>query len=75
MQTNLSFVYVESSALSYQAAVEGQGFAMAQMALVQEDLGAGRLVRPFQGCMDKGDFTYYLVRGAPPCYATDAMFS
>lgn len=58
---DFSFLYFESSALSYQAAIEGQGFAMAQMALVQEDLAAGRLVCPFDRYLDRGEFTYYLI--------------
>ena len=61
MQEDYSFLYFESSALSYQAAIEGQGFAMAQMALVEEDLAAGRLVCPIRHYLDKGEFTYYLV--------------
>ena len=56
-----SFLYFESSALSYQAAIEGQGFAMAQLALIQDDLITGRLVCPFDSYLDKADFTYYLV--------------
>ncbi|MHB1122594.1 MAG: transcriptional regulator GcvA [Ramlibacter sp.] len=58
---DFSFLYFESSALSYQAAIEGQGFAMAQLALVEEELNTGRLVCPFSSYLDKGDFTYYLV--------------
>ncbi|CAN5227388.1 transcriptional regulator GcvA [soil metagenome] len=58
---DFSFVHFESSALSYQAALEGQGFAMAQLALIQDDLAAGRLVCPFNRRLDKGDFTYHLV--------------
>ena len=58
---DFSFLYFESSALSYQAALEGQGFAMAQMALVQEDIAAGRLLCPFDRYLDRGEFTYYLI--------------
>jgi LysR family glycine cleavage system transcriptional activator len=58
---DFSFLYFESSALSYQAAIEGQGFAMAQMALVQDDIAAGRLVCPFDRYLDRGEFTYYLI--------------
>ena len=58
---DFSFLYFESSALSYQAALEGQGFAMAQMALVQDDIAAGRLVCPFHRYLDRGEFTYYLI--------------
>jgi len=58
---DFSFLYFESSALSYQAAIEGQGFVMAQLALIEDDLAAGRLVRPFDTVLDKGRFTYYLI--------------
>ena len=58
---DFSFLYFESSALSYQAAIEGQGFAMAQMALVHDDIAAGRLVCPFDRYLDRGEFTYYLI--------------
>jgi LysR family glycine cleavage system transcriptional activator len=60
-QDDFSFLYFESSALSYQAALEGQGFAMAQLALVQEDIAAGRLVCPFDRPLDRNEFTYYLI--------------
>ena len=51
----------ESSAMSYAAAVEGQGVAIAQLFLVEQDLREGRLVLPFKKHVDMGDFTYYLV--------------
>jgi LysR family glycine cleavage system transcriptional activator len=54
----------ESSAMAYAAAIEGQGVAMAQLFLVEEDLHAGRLVRPLDGVVDMGDFTYYLLTAA-----------
>ena len=50
-----------SSALAYQAAIEGHGVAMAQLSLIQDDLAAGRLVRPLPEVLDLGDFTYYLI--------------
>lgn len=56
-----SFLYFESSALSYQAAIEGQGFAIAQLALVEEELASGTLVCPIPRYLDRGDYTYYLV--------------
>jgi LysR family glycine cleavage system transcriptional activator len=61
MLGDYSFLYFESSAFSYQAAIEGQGFAMAQLGLIEEDLAAGRLVCPIEHYLDKGDFTYYLL--------------
>ncbi len=51
----------ESSVLSYQAAIEGHGFAMAQKVLVESDLAEGRLVAPFEFCLEMGANTYYLV--------------
>lgn len=38
----------ENSSLAYQAAIDRLGVAMAQTALVADDLAAGRLVAPFQ---------------------------
>ena len=54
----------ESSALAYQAAIAGQGLAIAQLFLVEEDLAAKRLVLPFRKTLDMGSFTYYLVTPA-----------
>ena len=51
----------ESSAMAYAAAVEGQGVAMAQLFLVENDLREGRLVLPFKRTLDMGDYTYYLL--------------
>ena len=42
-------------------AIEGHGVAMAQLALIQPDLDAGRLVQPFSATLDKDPFTYYLI--------------
>jgi LysR family glycine cleavage system transcriptional activator len=58
---DFSFLYFESSALCYQAALEGQGFAMAQVALIEDDLAAGRLVCPIPRYIDKREYTYYLI--------------
>jgi LysR family glycine cleavage system transcriptional activator len=49
----------ESSSLAYQAAIEGIGIAIGQMALVAKDLEAGRLVSPFDFIHDNGN-AYYL---------------
>jgi LysR family glycine cleavage system transcriptional activator len=54
----------ESSAMSYAAAVEGQGVAIAQRFLVEKDLQDGRLVMPFRQTVDMGDYTYYLLTPA-----------
>ncbi len=54
----------QSSAMAYAAALEGQGFAIAQRFLVADDLGSGKLVAPFRKAVDMGDFTYYLVTPA-----------
>ncbi|MFC5947480.1 LysR substrate-binding domain-containing protein [Pseudonocardia lutea] len=50
----------ETSLLSYQAAIEGHGVAIAQRALVARELGAGSLVAPLPQ-VDRGDHTYYVV--------------
>jgi LysR family glycine cleavage system transcriptional activator len=50
----------QSSAMAYAAALEGQGFAIAQRFLVEGDLASGKLVAPFKQIVDMGDFTYYL---------------
>jgi LysR family glycine cleavage system transcriptional activator len=55
----------ESSAMAYQAAITGQGVAIAQLFLVEEDIAAKRLVMPFRNkTLDMGAFTYYLVTPA-----------
>ncbi|WP_431857807.1 transcriptional regulator GcvA [Azospirillum sp.] len=51
----------ESSAMSYQAAAEGHGVAIAQKALVADDLKQGRLCQPFAVELDMAEFTYYFV--------------
>jgi LysR family glycine cleavage system transcriptional activator len=49
-----------SSLLTYQAAVDGLGMAMGQPLLLQEELAAGALVRPFAQTLRR-DLAYYLV--------------
>lgn len=51
------------SSLVLEAAIAGQGVALAKGQLAAEDLRAGRLVRPFSGSQTL-DFAYYLV--CPP---------
>jgi LysR family glycine cleavage system transcriptional activator len=51
----------ESSVLSYQAAIDGQGVAIAQRVLVTEELRSGRLVQLFGPTLDRGSYTYYLI--------------
>ena len=52
--------YMESMAL--EAAIAGQGVALASAALVEGDLAAGRLVRPFPPSASQATaFSYYLV--------------
>ena len=51
----------ESSALAYQAASEGGGVAMAQLALIDENLRSGVLVAPTAITVDRGSYTYHLV--------------
>jgi LysR family glycine cleavage system transcriptional activator len=50
----------ENSSLAYQAAIDKLGVAMAQLALIQDDLKMGRLVRPFDLTVP-GDGAYYIV--------------
>lgn len=52
---------LESSALAYQAALEGQGVALAQRVLVEKELKDGTLTAMENYQLDCGDFTYYLV--------------
>jgi LysR family glycine cleavage system transcriptional activator len=51
----------QSSVMVHQAALEGQGVAIAQKVLVDDELRQRRLVRPFTAICDRGDFTYYLI--------------
>lgn len=50
-----------SSALACQAALEGHGVAMAQEAIIADDLRSGRLVCPVSFKLDRKDFTYYFI--------------
>ena len=50
----------ENSSLTYQAAVEGLGVVVAQVALVTDDLATGRLVTPF-ALRVPGEWQYFLV--------------
>jgi LysR family glycine cleavage system transcriptional activator len=50
----------ENSALAYQAAIDNLGIAMAQVALVKDELKAGRLVRPFEHSVTTDD-AYFIV--------------
>ena len=60
----------QSSAMAYMAALEGQGFAIAQRFLVEDDLTSGKLVAPFRQAVDMGDFTYYLLTPADRAEST-----
>jgi LysR family glycine cleavage system transcriptional activator len=51
----------QSSVMVYQAAIEGQGVAVAQKFLVEDDMRRRRLLQPFPIVCDRGDFTYYLI--------------
>lgn len=53
---------MESSALAYQAALEGQGIALAQRVLVQDEIASGALMAMETHQLDCGRLTYYLVR-------------
>jgi len=52
--------------LTIQAAIEGQGVVLGRTALVESDIAAGRLVRPFDLSV-AGRFCYYMV--CPPAAA------
>lgn len=52
---------LESSVLAYQAAIEGQGVALAQKILVGTELEQRSLVIPLPIEIDQGHSTYYLV--------------
>ncbi|WP_442797140.1 LysR substrate-binding domain-containing protein [Pantoea vagans] len=56
-----SWVELESSALAYQAAIEGQGIALAQRELVRQEIEDGTLIEMENGQLDCGNLTYYLV--------------
>ena len=51
---------INSSIMSLQAAIEGQGVALARSVIVAEDLREGRLVRPLQPACPT-HFSYYLI--------------
>jgi LysR family transcriptional regulator, glycine cleavage system transcriptional activator len=51
----------QSSVMVYQAAIEGQGIAIAQKILIDDELQRRRLIQPFGPSCDRGDFTYYLI--------------
>jgi LysR family glycine cleavage system transcriptional activator len=51
----------ENSSLAYEAAIQGLGIVVAQVALVADDLAAGRLVAPFD-LRVPGERSYFLVR-------------
>lgn len=53
--------HYESSALAYEAALEGYGVVIAQKALVERELSEGRLVAPFELFVDAGPNTYYFL--------------
>ena len=50
----------ENSGLAYQAAIDNLGIAMAQVALVEDDLKTGRLVQPFEEVVTT-DEAYFIV--------------
>jgi LysR family glycine cleavage system transcriptional activator len=49
----------DDASLALQAAVQGQGVALARMLLAADDLAAGRLVQPFDMAMPN-DYSYWL---------------
>ncbi len=57
-------LHFHDSSLVIQAAIEGQGVALAYSALVADDLAAGRVVRPFEISLPT-DYCYYFVCPRP----------
>ena len=53
-------VKFENSSLAYQAAIDKLGVALAQIALIADDLKSGRLIRPFDLTVAT-DAAYYLI--------------
>ncbi len=53
-------IILEDSNVQLQSAIEGQGVALAFEVLVQADIAAGRLVKPFDATI-KGEWSTYLV--------------
>lgn len=51
---------INDSAAVIQAAIAGSGVALGRSSLVQDDLAAGRLIRPF-GASQPFEFAYYLI--------------
>ncbi|WP_027132428.1 transcriptional regulator GcvA [Geminicoccus roseus] len=58
MQRGLHF---QQSALTIQAAIDGQGVALGNTSLVGDDLAAGRLVQPFALSLSVPRFSYFVV--------------
>jgi LysR family transcriptional regulator, glycine cleavage system transcriptional activator len=52
---------IGSSIMALQAAIEGQGVALARSVIVASDLAEGRLVRPFDTALPTG-YSYYLLQ-------------
>lgn len=50
----------DSSVLAYSAAIQGNGLAMGQIAILEEELASGALIRPFQSPLETGSAFYIL---------------
>ena len=59
-------LHYESSALAYEAALQGYGVAISQKAMVSRELEDGRLVTPFDFSVDLGQESYYFVMPSDP---------
>jgi LysR family transcriptional regulator, glycine cleavage system transcriptional activator len=53
-------IMFDNSGLCYQAALEGLGVAIAQDALIQEELNSGSLIKLFDGALDEGEAYYFV---------------
>ena len=58
VERGLHFSYAH---MTLQAAVAGQGVALAGSALIADDLATGRLVRPFGDLAVRSPYAYYIV--------------
>jgi len=65
---------INSSIMSLQSAMEGQGIALGRSVIAADDLRQGRLVKPFRLMLESG-YSYYLVHAADfPLSRAASMF-
>ena len=66
------WMYFNYTHQQVQAAVAGQGVAMARLAMNTEHAASGTLVEAFPGCRMESPFAYWLVKPAPDLQSEDA---